>query len=211
MSTTSPLKLPPLADERNLPKGKVGVLMMILSEIFFFGTLIAVYVFYIGADTTGPTPKDVMDPPLSAPTWQPWEVSFNSVFLLMSSVWIVLAVKALRNGAIGAFGFWWALTIAFGTVFLMGTGHEWYGLIVDHGLWMGTNLFGSSFYTLVGFHAFHVTAGLILMTIVLVLTMTGHMHQRHEGKIDLLSWYWHFVDVVWIFVFTIVYVIGYVG
>ena len=211
MSALPAHDMPPLARTGNLPRGKLGVLLLILSEVFFFGTLIAVYVFYIGHHTGGPTPKDVFDAPLSSPTWQPLAVSFNSVFLLVSSLWIVLAHHALCRGATTAFGFWWLATFACGSVFLAGTANEWHGLIMDDGLWMGTNLFGSCYYTLVGFHALHVTAGLTIMVIVFVLTLAGKMHQRHAGKIELLSWYWHFVDAVWIVVFTIVYVIGYWG
>ncbi|MCH2135669.1 MAG: heme-copper oxidase subunit III [Phycisphaerales bacterium] len=203
--------LPELAPVHNLPKGKLGVSLLILSEIFFFGTLIAVYLFYIGKDLSGPYPQDVLDPPFAAPTWAPMAVSFNSIFLLTSSIWIWLAVKALEQGAMARFTLFWALTIAFGGVFLAGTGFEWYGLIAEDGLWLNTNLFGSCFFTLVGFHAAHVTIGLLLMTIVLVLTLCGYNHQRHAGKVDLLSWYWHFVDGVWIFVFTVVYIIGYYG
>jgi len=211
MSTLQSNALPDLAPVNNLPKGKLGVSLMIVSEIFFFGTIIAVYLFYIGKDLNGPYPQDVMDPPFSAATWKPLAVSFNSIFLLTSSIWIVLAVRALRAGAMARFAVCWGMTILFGAIFLMGTGTEWYGLIVNDGLWMDTNLFGSCFYTLVGFHAFHVAAGLTLMTIVLVLTMCGYMDKRQAGKVDLLSWYWHFVDVVWIVVFTIVYIIGYYG
>jgi cytochrome c oxidase subunit 3 len=204
-------ELPALAPVHNLPKGKMGVSMLILTEVFFFGTLIAVYLFYIGKDLNGPYPTDVLDPPFAAATWKPLAVSFNSIFLLTSSIWIVLAVKALERGAMKRFMFFWSLTIAFGAVFLIGTGKEWYGLIANDGLWINTNLFGSCYYTLVGFHAAHVAIGLTLMTLVLVLTMCGYNHKRHAGKVDLLSWYWHFVDGVWIFVFTVVYIIGFYG
>ena len=108
----------------------------------------------------------------------------------------------------GAFAFWWFLTILFGAEFLVGTGMEWYGMIAEQGLTIRTNLFGSGFYTVVGFHAAHVTIGLILLSLVFVLTLLGFMHKRHAEKIELLSWYWHFVDGIWIAVFTIVYIIG---
>ena len=211
MTTLNTNTLPAPAREHNLPKGKVGMAMLIVSEVFFFGTLIAVYLFYIGKDLNGPYPKDVLDAPFSAPTWQPLAVSFNSIFLLTSSIWIWLAIKSLRTGAMGRFIVFWSLTIAFGAIFLAGTGFEWYGLIKGDGLWLGTNLFGSCFFTLVGFHAFHVAAGLTIMSIVLVLTLCGYNHKRHAEKVDLLSWYWHFVDGVWMFVFTVVYIIGYYG
>ncbi|MAT81871.1 MAG: heme-copper oxidase subunit III [Phycisphaerae bacterium] len=193
----------PVAPRKNLNRGKLGMACLICSEITFFGTLLATYVYYIGRDLSGPFPQDVLDVSVA-----PMKVVFNSIFLLTSSIWIVLAVKALRKGRIKTFAFWWFLTILFGAEFLVGTGMEWYGLIVDDGLTIRTNLFGSGFYTVVGFHAGHVCCGLIILTIVFVLTLCGYMHKRHAHKVDMLSWYWHFVDGIWIAVFTIVYILG---
>ena len=193
----------PIAPMRNLNRGKVGMTCLICSEITFFGTLLVTYLFYLGRDIGGPYPDEVLDISLA-----PMKVGFNSIFLLTSSIWIVLAVKALRKGKMAQFGFWWLLTILFGLEFLVGTGMEWYGLIVDDGLTIRTNLFGSGFYTVVGFHAGHVCCGLIMLTIVFILTLCGFMHKRHVHKVDMLSWYWHFVDGIWIAVFTIVYIIG---
>ncbi|MDP6987481.1 MAG: heme-copper oxidase subunit III [Phycisphaerales bacterium] len=200
---TTPLTPPPALAQDGLMNGKVGVLLMIASDIAFFGTLITAYLFYIGRDINGPYPQDVLDVSIA-----PFKVLFNSVFLLISSVWIVLAIKAMRKGKMGAFIFWWALTVACGAEFLLGTGMEWYGLIVNDGVWMGTNLFGSCFYTLVGFHAFHVTMGLIVLTLILVLALLGKVHPRNVEKVDLVSWYWHFVDGIWIAVFFVVYIFG---
>jgi cytochrome c oxidase subunit 3/cytochrome o ubiquinol oxidase subunit 3 len=99
----------------------------------------------------------------------------------------------------------WAGTIALGIVFLLGTMHEWWGLIYEEGLTISRNLFGTTYYTLVGFHALHVTVGVIVMSIVLLLGFRGLLRGKH-GAIQLVSWYWHFVDVVWIVVFTVVYI-----
>ncbi|MCH2148880.1 MAG: heme-copper oxidase subunit III [Phycisphaerales bacterium] len=195
---------PPEAKDQSLCSGKCGMLCLICSEITFFGTLLAVYLFYIGKDPVGtPTPAEVLDVSLA-----PMKVLFNSFFLLTSSIWITLAVRCLRKGNLRQFGFWWLLTILFGAEFLVGTGMEWYGMIADQGLTIRTNLFGSGFYTVVGFHAAHVTIGLTLLMLVFILTLTGCMHKRHAQKIEYLSWYWHFVDGIWIAVFTIVYIIG---
>lgn len=183
--------------------GKIGILLMIASEIAFFGTLITAYLFYIGRDINGPYPQDVLEVSVA-----PFKVLFNSIFLLISSVWIVFAIKAMRKGNMRAFIFWWALTVLCGAEFLVGTGMEWYGLIVNDGIWMGTNLFGSCFYTLVGFHAFHVTMGLLVLTLILVLALIGKVHPRNIDKVDLVSWYWHFVDGIWIAVFFVVYIFG---
>ena len=82
------------------------------------------------------------------------------------------------------------------------------GLIVHHGLWIGTNLFGTTFYSLVGFHALHVFIGLSLLTLVLIFALGGHLKAEHAERTEILSWYWHFVDTVWIVVFIVVYVVG---
>ena len=95
-----------------------------------------------------------------------------------------------------------------GAVFLLGTGREWYHLIYEDGLTISTNLFGTTYYSLVGLHAFHVIVGLIGLGIVMVLALVGKVKQEHTDRIDVLSLYWHFVDAVWVVVFTVVYVIG---
>ena len=198
------LQAPPEPKSQRLNTGKCGMICLICSEITFFGTLLAVYLFYIGKDPAGtPTPSEVLDISIA-----PLKVVFNSIFLLTSSIWITLAVRALAKGNIRKFAMWWLLTIAFGAEFLVGTGFEWYGMIADQGLTIRTNLFGSGFYTVVGFHAAHVTIGLFLLSLVFVLTLCGCMHKRHAEKVELLSWYWHFVDGIWIAVFTIVYILG---
>ncbi|MCH2139853.1 MAG: cytochrome c oxidase subunit 3 [Phycisphaerales bacterium] len=194
---------PEALSQQSLSPGKIGIICMIASEIAFFGTLICVYLFYIGRDINGPYPQDVLEVSVA-----PLKVLFNSIFLLVSSVWIWFAIRALRKGRKGAFMFWWALTVLCGAEFLVGTGIEWYGMIVDDGVWMGTNLFGSCFYTLVGFHAFHVTMGLLVLTLVWILAALGHVSSANIEKVDLVSWYWHFVDGIWIVVFFVVYIFG---
>ena len=96
----------------------------------------------------------------------------------------------------------------YGAAFLVCTALEWHGLIFDHGLTLSTNLFGTTYYALVGFHAAHVVVGLLLLSGVLVLAARGHVRTEHTERVDLLSWYWHFVDTVWIAVLTVVYVVG---
>tara|TARA_B100001059_G_scaffold236694_1_gene289131 strand:+ start:3151 stop:3780 length:630 start_codon:yes stop_codon:yes gene_type:complete len=198
------VQAPPEPKSQLLNSGKCGMLCLIVSEIAFFGTLLAVYLFYIGKDPVGTiAPSDVLDVSVA-----PMKVVFNSIFLLTSSIWITLAVRCLARGNIMGFALWWLLTILFGAEFLVGTGMEWYGLIAVEGLTIRTNLFGSGFFTVVGFHAAHVTIGLFLLSLVFVLTCLGKMHKRHAEKVELLSWYWHFVDGIWIAVFTIVYILG---
>jgi cytochrome c oxidase subunit 3/cytochrome o ubiquinol oxidase subunit 3 len=100
------------------------------------------------------------------------------------------------------------LTLVLATIFLAGTGREWYHLIYKEGLTISTNLFGTTYYSLVGLHAFHVTAGLVALSVVMILALAGRVRHDHEGRLDVLALYWHFVDVVWVVVFTVVYIIG---
>ncbi len=178
-------------------RGRVGMACMILTESALFSIFVVAYLYYIGKSVTGPYPKDVLDVPTLA-----------TVALLSSSISITLAVRALRAGQIGAFNAWWLLTIALGAFFLGATAVEWDGLIYRHNLTIWTNLFGTTYYTLVGFHAGHVTVGLLLLSLVLLLSVGGSVRPAHAERVEVLSWYWHFVDAVWVVVFTTVYVIG---
>jgi cytochrome c oxidase subunit 3 len=117
-------------------------------------------------------------------------------------------VLHLRNGKVFSFALWWLLTIVLGAIFLTGTALEWRHLISDEGLTIRTNLFGTTYYSLVGLHAFHVTVGLLALATVSLFTLLGYVSQQHAERIEVLSMYWHFVDVVWVVVFTVVYIIG---
>jgi cytochrome c oxidase subunit 3/cytochrome o ubiquinol oxidase subunit 3 len=198
MASASAITAPALAWKATLPyRGKVGILALILTESAFFSIFVVAYIFYIGKSLSGPFPKDVLSPPI-----------VNTICLLSSSVTIVLAVRALRANSIRTFGIWWLVTFALGLEFLAGTALEWHRLIYREGLTISTNLFGTTYYSLVGLHAIHVTVGLALILLVMILTVLGYMDRRHVERTDVLSWYWHFVDVVWIVVFTTVYVVG---
>ena len=173
---------------------------LIFMESLFFSGFIIAYLFYIGKSAVGPHPRDVLE-------LKP--VLVNSVALLSSSFTVVAAVRALERGRLEAMKFWLLCTIALGSWFLWGTWIEWRGLIETQGLTIATNLFGTTFYTLVGFHAFHVVVGLLALGTVLVLGVLGRLQPRRDLiRFELVSWYWHFVDVVWIFVFTTVYIVG---
>ena len=178
-------------------RGRVGILALILTESVFFSIFVVAYIFYIGKSLTGPYPKDVLSPPI-----------LNTICLLSSSITIVLAIRALRAGSIRTFTVWWFVTLALGLEFMIGTALEWHRLIYHEGFTIRTNLFGTTYYSLVGLHALHVTVGLLLILFVLILTMCGYMNDRHIERTDVLSWYWHFVDAVWVVVFLTVYVIG---
>ena len=181
---------------------KVGMLAFLLSEVAFFSTLISTYVVFLRetkASEPGPAEVFADDMPL---------VLAATICLLASSVTVALAVRVLRRGRLTWFAVWLLLTILLGAEFLAGTAVEWYGLIVRDGLTIGTNLFGTTFYSLVGFHAGHVTLGLLLLILVWIFTVFGAVRGEHAERVELLSWYWHFVDVVWLVVLTAVYIVG---
>jgi cytochrome c oxidase subunit III len=177
--------------------GRSGMVCLIITEAAFFAIFVVAYLFYVGKSISGPTPAAVLHTPILA-----------SILLLSSSWTIVLAMRALRAHATGRFARWWFLTFLLGAAFLVLTAREWVHLIGTDGLTIATNLFGTTFYTLVGLHALHVTLGLTLIALVLALTLRGHVDARYAERTEILSWYWHFVDGVWVIVFLTVYVVG---
>ena len=170
---------------------------LIAAEAAIFTIFVVAYIFYIGKSLTGPQPQDVLHVPI-----------FFTICLLSSSLTIHFAVKLLRSGRVRSFALWWLLTIVLGAVFLAGTAREWRHLIYDEGLTIQTNLFGTTYYSLVGLHAFHVTVGLLALATVSIFTLLGHVRQEHAERVEVLSMYWHFVDVVWVVVFIVVYIVG---
>jgi cytochrome c oxidase subunit 3 len=178
-------------------RGRVGMFSLIAAESAIFTIFVVAYIFYLGKSLSGPMPKDVLETPI-----------FNTICLLSSSLTIHLAVRALRSARVNAFGLWWFVTMVLGSVFLVGTGREWQHLIFEKGLTISTNLFGTTYYSLVGLHAFHVTVGLMGIVLVMIFALLGKMEPAHSDRVDVFSMYWHFVDAVWVVVFTVVYVIG---
>jgi cytochrome c oxidase subunit 3 len=178
-------------------RGKVGMACLIIAESAIFTIFVVAYLYYIGKSLTGPTPREVLETPI-----------FFTVCLLSSSLTIHLAAKLLERGKRGAFLALWFLTIVLGALFMYGTAREWHRLIYEHGLTISTNLFGTTYYSLVGLHATHVTVGLLMLTIVLLFGLAGRVGREQSARIDVLSMYWHFVDAVWVVVFTVVYVLG---
>ena len=170
---------------------------LIAAESAIFTIFVVAYLFYIGKSLTGPKPNDVLHAPI-----------FYTICLLSSSLTIHVAVRSLSGGKMAAFGAWWLLTIVLGSVFLFGTAREWNHLINDEDLTISTNLFGTTYYSLVGLHAFHVTMGLLALIAVAVFCFTSQLQRQHAGRVEILSMYWHFVDAVWVIVFTVVYLIG---
>ena len=176
-------------------RGKVGMACLIIAESAIFTIFVVAYLFYIGKSLTGPTPHEVLEIPV-----------FYTICLLSSSLTIHYAGKFLERGKHGAFLSLWSVTIVLGGLFLFGTGKEWHRLIYKHGLTISTNLFGTTYYSLVGLHAFHVTLGLVMLTTVFVVEVAAGARTQSK-RINVLSLYWHFVDVVWIFVFPILYLL----
>jgi cytochrome c oxidase subunit 3/cytochrome o ubiquinol oxidase subunit 3 len=194
------LPVPPdVAPEKTLSAAQWGMVCFLISEAALFSTLIVTYLHFVGKDRVGPTPAEVLSVEL---------VLANTLCLLASSITIHQAEHLLRRGRQWSFCLWWVFTIVLGLVFLAGTGYEWYNLIVKHQLTISRNLFGSTFYTLVGFHAFHVTGGVVAMLIVLALALRRQVTADNPQGVGLVAWYWHFVDGVWVVVFAVVYLIG---
>jgi cytochrome c oxidase subunit 3/cytochrome o ubiquinol oxidase subunit 3 len=170
---------------------------LIVAESAIFTIFVVAYLFYAGKSLTGPTPGEVLAAPI-----------FYTICLLSSSLTIHFASRFLERGKRGAFLGLWVLTIVLGALFLFGTGQEWHRLIYERGLTISTNLFGTTYYSLVGLHAFHVTAGLLMLSIVLLFGLAGRVGREQSDRVNVLSLYWHFVDAVWVVVFTVVYVVA---
>jgi cytochrome c oxidase subunit 3 len=194
------LPVPPSVEPNaGMGTARWGMIAFLFSEVAFFSTLIVTYLTYLGQDRVGPTPKEALSLGL---------VLGTTACLLSSSVTIHLAEGALRRHQSSQFLGLWALTIVLGALFLAGTGYEWKELIVEHKLTIDRNLFGTTFYTLVGFHGLHVSVGLIALISVLFLALRGEVGEKNEIAVEMVSWYWHFVDVVWVVVFAVVYLVG---
>jgi cytochrome c oxidase subunit 3 len=178
-------------------RGVVGMVCLIVAEAAIFTIFVVAYLYYVGKDRSGPTPREVLDLPI-----------FTSICLLSSSLTVHFAVAALHQARRGLCSLWLAATVLLGGIFLGGTAHEWYTLIYHDGLTIQTNLFGTTFYSLVGLHASHVIIGLIMLTLALIFSLNGSMTSKHTGRLEVLSLYWHFVDAVWVVVFTVVYILG---
>src|ERR1700749_996212 len=178
-------------------RGKGAMAGLFIAESAIFTIFVVAYLCYVGKSLTGPTPREVLETPI-----------FYTICLLSSSLTIHFAAKCLARGIGFVFLAFWLLTIALGGLFLYGTAQEWHRLIYEHGLTISTNLFGTTYYSLVGLHGFHVTAGLVMLLTVAVLGLCGRVGVKQSGRIEVLSMYWHFVDAVWVVVFTVVYVLG---
>jgi heme/copper-type cytochrome/quinol oxidase subunit 3 len=175
-------------------KTRLAILLFISSEAIFFASLIAAYVRYASASPLGPNAHTVL---------HPLKTGFYTACLLSSSVTIYFAERARRLEQAGL-SRWLAATMFLGAVFLYGEMQE-YRKLLHENVTVSRNLFGSTYYTLTGFHALHVTVGLVLLGTILVISLKRKMFKPQQSALTCISYYWHFVDVVWVAVFSVVY------
>src|SRR5207302_6236695 len=149
-------------------RGRVVMFALIAAEAAIFTIFVVAYLFYVGKSLTGPLPKDVLSVPI-----------FYTICLLSSSLTIDLAARSLRRGSVRSFGMLWFATIALGAAFLFGTATEWHRLIYQKGLTISTNLFGTTYYSLVGLHGFHVIVGLLALSTVMALLLMRKVKSEH--------------------------------
>jgi heme/copper-type cytochrome/quinol oxidase subunit 3 len=176
---------------------KLAMWVFLGSECFLFGTLIATYMAYKGLDRVGPHPHEILNIPVT---------TLSTFDLLMSSLLMVLALAAVQRGDHMQSRLWLAGTALFGLIFLGFQAYE-FTEFVHEGLTLQTNLFGSTFFVLTGFHGGHVTLGVLWLVTLLVLDLRGRLGPQDAIKVEIAGLYWHFVDVVWIAIFTLVYLI----
>jgi len=167
------------------------------SDCLFFGSLIATYLLYKGKSLVGPYPADVFNIPYT---------SVSAFVLLMSSLTMVLALAAIQRGDQRGLRIWLAATALLGAIFIGGQYFEFI-TFYHNGLGLTTNLFGTTFYVLTGFHGAHVTIGIIILLSFLVMSFRGRVAPEQHLNIELAGLYWHFVDVVWIVIFTVIYLV----
>ena len=179
---------------------KLGMWLLIASECMLFGSLIVTYMIYRNASVTGPNPADVLDIPIT---------TISTFVLLMSSFSIVLALWGIQNGNHKVFRTWILVTALGGLVFLGFQAYE-FTHFVHEGLGLGTNVFGASFFMLTGTHGTHVAVGVIWLLSLFFSSLRGKLREDGEVKVDTMALYWHFVDVIWIIIFTVVYLFVFV-
>jgi heme/copper-type cytochrome/quinol oxidase subunit 3 len=180
-----------------LPSWKVGFWAFIGSECLFFASLISTYMVYKGRSVVGPYPEEILDIPLT---------SISTFVLLMSSLAMVLALDGIQRGSKKLTLIWLGAVILLGATFLGFQVYE-FSHFVHEGLTIGTNVFGSSFFVLTGFHGAHVTGGVIWLLTLWIMAARGKLTAADSLKVEIAGLYWHFVDIVWIAIFTLIYLI----
>ena len=180
-----------------LSNNKLGMWLFLGSECLLFGGLISTYMLYRGRHSENLGPDQFWDIPFT---------SASSFVLLMSSLTMVLAVSAIKRGDERNTKLWLSITALLGSLFVAGQVYE-FTTFYREGLGYTTSLFSSSFYTLTGFHGVHVSVGIIMLLSLVGMVSKGRIHGDKAEAIELIGLYWHFVDIVWILIFTLVYLI----
>jgi len=193
-----------------LDNTKIAIWAFIGSECFFFASLISTYLIYKGHSLVGPFPHEAWTDPATGQVFKPIlnipVTSFSAFVLLMSSLSMVLAHSAVLRGDVKYSKVWLLATIVMGTMFLCMQAFE-FTSFVHEGLTLQRNLFGSTFFVLTGFHGAHVAAGVLWLTTLLFIDLKRGLQPRDAINVDVCALYWHFVDVVWIAIFALVYLI----
>lgn len=179
---------------------KLGMWLLIASECLLFGSLIGTYMIMRNKGLAGPTPQEVLDIPVT---------TISTFVLLMSSFSIVLALNAIQHGQIASFRRWILATALGGLIFLGFQTYE-FTIFVHEGLGLSTNVFGTSFFMLTGTHGTHVAVGVIWLLSLYFASVRGRLTEDAALKVDTMALYWHFVDVIWIIIFTVVYLFVFV-
>jgi len=185
------------ATSTGLSNVKLGMWLFLGSECLLFGGLISTYMLYRGRVSDGPTPEQIYDIPFT---------SVSSFVLLMSSLTMVLAVSAAQKRDDRGTNLWLTVTALLGATFVGGQVYE-FTAFYNEGLGFTTSLFGSSFYTLTGFHGVHVTVGIIMLLAFVAINKRSRVPGSKSESVEMIGLYWHFVDIVWIIIFTLVYLI----
>ena len=185
------------ATSTGLPNAKLAMWLFLASDVLLFGALITSYVVYRGRSVVGPYPNDVFDIPFT---------SVSSFVLLASSLTMVLALAAVQRGDLPRMRLWLLATALLGLTFVGGQVYE-FTTFYDEGLSLTTNVFGTTFYVLTGFHGTHVAVGILMLLTLFSLSFGGKITQRDSMTVEIVGLYWHFVDIVWIVIFTVVYLI----
>lgn len=176
---------------------KLGMWAFLGSECLFFASMISTYLLYRNSPLAGPTPHEIYDIPYT---------SVSSFVLLMSSLTMVLALAAIQRNDERQMRIWLLATALLGMVFIGGQIYE-FTAFVDEGLKFDTSTFSSAFFMLTGFHGAHVSVGILMLLSLTMLSYFGRLQPGAARKVEMIGLYWHFVDIVWVVIFTVVYLI----
>ncbi|TML01625.1 MAG: cytochrome oxidase subunit III [Actinobacteria bacterium] len=180
-----------------LSNAKLGMWAFLASECLLFGALISTFLLYRGKHVSGLTPQKIYDIPYT---------SVSSFVLLMSSLTMVLALSAIQRGDHAKLRAWLVATALLGMTFISGQVYEFTRFVQD-GMTIKTNVIATSFFTLTGFHGAHVTVGILMLLSLFGMSLDGRLPAERAEAVELVGLYWHFVDIVWIVIFTVVYLI----